>query len=248
MPKILFIQPTQYGSDHKLCKQTKIHLPGLVFPLLAAMTPDHWDVELNIEVVDNINFDNDADIVGIGTMGYTIYRGLEIAKEFRSRGKLVVMGGYMASMVADKIKDYVDSVLIGDVEKSYPQMLDDFEKNRKIQKVYDMPIHNLDSLPVPDYELLTRKRIGNMLPVQAGRGCPHTCSFCSIACVYKGKYLTRPISEVMRDIHVVKAMGFNRFYLLDDNIVSNPEYLEKLCSENRTIEDDMGKSVFIAFG
>ena len=39
MPKILFIQPTQYGADKKLCKQKKIHLPGLVFPLLAAMTP-----------------------------------------------------------------------------------------------------------------------------------------------------------------------------------------------------------------
>ncbi len=99
MPKILFIQPTQYGADNKLCKQRRIHLPGLVFPLLAAMTPDNWEVDLNIEVVDEIDFDSDADIIGIGTMGYTIYRGIEIAREFRKRGKVVVMGGYMASMV-----------------------------------------------------------------------------------------------------------------------------------------------------
>lgn len=231
MPKILFIQPTQYGIDKKLCKQRKIHLPGLVFPLLAAMTPDNWEVELNIEVVDDINFESDADIIGIGTMGYAIYRGIEIAREFRSRGKLVVMGGYMASMVVNQVLEYVDSVVIGDAEKSYPQLLNDFENGRSIRRIYDMPVDNLAGLPIPRYELLTEKSIGNMLPVQAGRGCSQTCSFCSIACMYKGKYLTRPIDEVVRDIQVVKNHGFNRFYLLDDNIVSNPKYLEALCKE-----------------
>jgi len=231
MPKILFIQPTQYGADKKLCKQKKIHLPGLVFPLLAAMTPDNWDVELGIEVVDEIDFDSDADIIGIGTMGYTIYRGIEIAREFRKRGKFVVMGGYMASMVVDKVLEYVDSVVVGDAEKSYPQLLNDFERNRKVRTIYDMPVEKLEGLPVPRYELLIEKPIGNMLPVQAGRGCSQTCSFCSIASLYKGRYLARPIDEVVRDIRIVRDLGFKKFYLLDDNIVSNPKYLETLCKE-----------------
>ncbi len=92
MPKILFIQPTQYAESGKLCKQRKINLPGLAFPLLAAYTPAHWEVELLIEVVDEINFDSDADIVGIGTMGHATFRGLEIAAEFKKRGKTVIMG------------------------------------------------------------------------------------------------------------------------------------------------------------
>ena len=52
MPKLLFIQPTQYGADGRLCKQKRIYLPGLVFPLLAAMTPPHWKVAVKLEVVD----------------------------------------------------------------------------------------------------------------------------------------------------------------------------------------------------
>jgi len=75
------------------------------------------------------------------------------------------------------------------------------------------------------------KPIGNMLPVQAGRGCTHTCSFCSIASLYDGKYITRPVDEVMRDIQRVRDLGFKRFYLLDDNIVSNPGFLKTLCKE-----------------
>jgi radical SAM superfamily enzyme YgiQ (UPF0313 family) len=231
MPKILFIQPTQYGADKKLCKQKRIYLPGLVFPLLSAMTPKHWEVELNIEVVDEVNFESDADIVGIGTMGYAIYRGIEIAKEFRKRGKTVVMGGYMASLVVERVKEYVDSVVVGDAEESYIQLLNDFEKTGKLKPVYDNPITKLEGLPVPRYELLTEKPLGNMLPVQAGRGCPQTCSFCSIACLYKGKYLFRPVDEVVRDIKVVKSLGYKRFYLLDDNLVSNPKYLKELCKK-----------------
>lgn len=70
-----------------------------------------------------------------------------------------------------------------------------------------------------------------MLPVQAGRGCTYKCSFCSIACLYDGKYLFRPVDEVIRDIKEVKRLGFNRFYLIDDNIVSNPKYLKELCEK-----------------
>ena len=231
MPKILFIQPTQYGIDRKLCKQKKIYLPGLVFPLLAAMTPARWEVEVCIEVVDNVNFESDADIIAIGSMGYAIYRGIEIAKEFRRRGKIVVMGGYMATLVKQQISEFVDSVVVGDAEYSYPALLSDFESRGKLASLYEMPVTDLKGLPVPRYELLTSKPIGDMLPVQAGRGCNLHCSFCSIASVYSGRYLTRPVDEVIRDIRAVKELGFKRFYLLDDNIVSNPVYLKTLCRE-----------------
>jgi len=231
MPKILFIQPTQYGPDGKLCKQKKINLPGLVFPLLAAMTPDNWEVEVKLEVVDDIDFSSDADIVGIGTMGYAMFRGMEIADEFRRRGKIVVMGGYMASMIVKEALLHVDSVIVGDAEISYPLMLKDFETKGKLKKIYDNPIEILSDLPIPKYELLTEKPIGNMLPVQAGRGCPYTCSYCSIACMYKGRYLFRPVAEVIRDIKVIRDLGFRMFYLIDDNLVANEDYLKELCRE-----------------
>jgi len=229
MPKILFIQPTQYGMDGRLCKQKRIYLPGLVFPLLAAMTPSNWEVEVKIEVVDDIDYDADVDLVGIGTMGYATLRGLQIAREFRARGKTVVMGGYMASLMVDYVSPHVDSVVVGDAEISYPQLLEDFERTGRLKPVYENPVNSLEGLPVPRYELLLQKNIGGMLPVQAGRGCPHSCSFCSIACIYKGLYMTRPVDEVLRDIQAIRKLGVRRFYLIDDNIVSNPHYLEELC-------------------
>lgn len=236
MPKILFIQPTQYAESGKLCKQKKINLPGLAFPLLAAYVPAHWEVELLIEVVDEINFDSDADIIGIGTMGHATFRGLEIAAEFKKRGKTVVMGGYMASIAYKEAMKYVDAVIVGDAEISFPLMLKDFEETGKVKPVYKFPISELKNLPIPRYELLLQKKIGAMLPVQAGRGCTFTCSFCSIACLYEGKYLFRPVDEVIRDIQKVKRLGFKRFYLIDDNIASNPKYLRELCEKIKPLK------------
>jgi radical SAM superfamily enzyme YgiQ (UPF0313 family) len=231
MPKILFIQPTQYGNDGKLCKQKRIYLPGLAFPLLAAYTPPHWNVELLIEVVDEIPDTTDADLVAIGSMGHAAFRGLEIARQFKEQGKTVVLGGYMFSIAWEEAMKYADSVIVGDAEIAYPMMLHDFETTGKVKSVYNYPINELKNLPVPRYELLTQKPIGNMLPVQAGRGCTFHCSFCSIACLYEGKYLFRPVDEVIRDIEAVKKMGYKSFYLIDDNIVSNPKYLKELCAK-----------------
>jgi radical SAM superfamily enzyme YgiQ (UPF0313 family) len=231
MPKILFIQPTQYADDGKLCKQKRIYLPGLAFPLLAAYTPKNWEVELLIEVVDAIPETTDADIVALGSMGHATFHGLEMAKHFRSQGKTVVMGGYMVSIAWEEAMKHVDSVIIGDAEISYPMMLRDFEETGKVKPKYDYPITHLNGLPIPRYDLLTSKSIGDMLPVQAGRGCTFHCSFCSIACLYEGKYIFRPVDEVVRDIMEVKRLGYKGFYLIDDNIVSNPKYLKELCEK-----------------
>jgi radical SAM superfamily enzyme YgiQ (UPF0313 family) len=236
MKKILFIQATQYSSDGKnLVKQNKLYLPGLAFPLLAAMTPPDWKVEICLEVIEDVNFETDSDIIGIGAMGQAILRAVEIAKEFKRRGKIVIMGGYMPSMIPDYVKDVCDSVIIGDAENAYPRLLSDFE-NGTLKKIYNEPVYDIKNLPVPRYELLLDKRIGFMLPVQAGRGCPHACSYCSIYCLYRKRYMARPVDEVMRDIYRVKELGFKSFFLLDDNIMGNPQFLEALCKKIKPLK------------
>ena len=229
MPKVILIQPTQYGTKTgKPSKQSKIFLPGLGLPLLAAYAPAHWEVKILIEVIDEIDYDEDCDMVGIGAMGHAIFRAIDIATEFRKRGKKVFMGGYMVSIMPEYVTDYCDSVVVGDGELSFPKLLSDFESTGQIRHLYNEQLTSLANQPIPRYDLLLQKKIGYMLPVQAGRGCPHTCSYCSIACIYKGRYLARPIDDVIRDIKEIKRLGYNRFFLIDDNIASNPEYLLEL--------------------
>lgn len=229
MPKILFIQATQYRVDGKgLVKQRRLYLPGLAFAHLAALTPPHWEVEICLEVIEDVPYDTDAELIGIGAMGQAVTHAREIGREFKRRGKTVIMGGYMPSLIPDYVEAECDSVVIGDAEGAYPQLLKDYE-NHCLKPVYKVAVDDLAGLPLPRYDLLIDKKIGFMLPVQAGRGCPHACSYCSIYCLYRQRYLTRPLEEVVRDIKKVKELGYKAFFLIDDNLIGNPRFFGQLC-------------------
>ena len=227
--RMLLIQPTIYDNNHLLVKKDMLYFIGLTMPLLAAECGDDWDVEICIETIEDIPWDTDIDLIGIGSMGHSIIRGIEIAKKFKELGHTVVMGGYMASLVSEEVKQYCDSIMIGDAEGYWQDMLSDY-LNDDLKDFYHKKIDTL-STPLPRYELVTSKKIGDFLPVQAGRGCPNDCAFCSIACLYKGKYLRREIPEVVRDIKRVKELGFKKFLLIDDNILSDKKYTRDLCNE-----------------
>lgn len=231
--KIYFIQSTPYYGGKKLIKKRRLYFVGLAPAILAALVPD-CDFEVCLETIDEVDFESDCDIVAISGMGHAIIRSIDIAKEFKKKGKTVVMGGYMASLMPVEAKKYCDSVIIGDGELSFPQMIKDYE-NGCLKDFYNMPLEKLTH-PLPKYELLTKKKIGNFLPVQAGRGCPNSCSFCSVYCLYKNTYLKRDIKEVIRDIKRIKELGYNRFLLLDDNIFSDTSYLMELLAEIKKLK------------
>ena len=227
MPKVILIQPTQHDAKTgELLKYKRLFLPGLALPLLAALTSENWEIEIIYESIENVNFDAECDLVGVGTMGHSMYRAIEIAKEFRKRGKKVFSGGYITSMVPEELEQHVDSIVIGDAEISYPQLLKDFQTAGKMQARYENPLAILENVPMPRYDLLVKKKIGMMLPVQATRGCPNRCSFCCTACIYEGKYLTRPVADIIRDIKEIKRLGYNSFYLVDDNIYGRKDFLQ----------------------
>lgn len=232
--KILLIQPTPYDWRGNLVKKNKLYFVGLALPLLAALTPDEFDVELCYETIEDVPFDTDAKLIGISSMGHAVMRTIDIAKEFKRRGKTVFLGGYMVSLMPEEAKKYCDCVMIGDAEETWGEMLSDY-KNGCLKREYKKKLTQLVT-PLPRYELLLDKKIGNFLPVQAGRGCPKTCSFCSVYCLYRGQYLKRSIPEVMRDIKRVKELGFKQFLLLDDNIFSDRDYAIELCSEIKKLK------------
>ena len=235
MKKILLIQPSPYDGDHKPVKKNKLYFVGLAMPLLAAMMPEDWEAEIILEIIEDIPFDTDAELIGISTMGHGVIRSIDIAEEFRRRGKTVIFGGYMASIMAEEALKHCDSVLVGDAELVWQDLIRDYEEG-KLKKIYKKNLEGgFFSTPMPRFDLIINKKIGDFLPVQAGRGCPNTCSFCSVACLYKGHYVKKPLHEVVRDLKQVKDLGFKKFLLLDDNIFSDREYLDKLLLEIKNL-------------
>lgn len=229
--KILFIQPSCYDDRGLVIKKRTLHFVGLALPLLAALTPDDWEVEVRVELIEKVPFDTDAEVVGIGGMGESTRRAIDLAKEFKRRSKTVIMGGPMVTLAPQLAAPFCDSIVRGSAETVWAEVIDDLRHSR-LKPLYHRPLESL-STPLPKYEVVLDKRIGDFLPVQAARGCVHSCRFCTIYCMYRNTYFRREIPEIVRDIRHVEALGFRKFLLLDDNIMSDRDFLLELCRQIR---------------
>lgn len=229
--KVLLVFPTLIRNDGQPVKQAFLMLPGITGAVLAALTPVDWDIEIIFETIEKVPFDTDADLIAVSGMGVGLWHGLKIAKEFKNRGKQVVMGGLMASLIPGYIlENGADAVCIGDAEGVWEKILRDFERGQ-MKGIYNGKESAAMNWPLPRYDLIAQKRIGFVMPVFAGRGCPHLCEFCSIAAHYHGQYQRRSIEEVIRDIQAIKRLGFKRILLVDDNIAADPAHALQLFSE-----------------
>ncbi len=185
--KLLLIQPSPYDRDRRPVKKKRLYFVGLAMPLLAALTPKYYEVEICLETIEEVPFDTDAEIIGISTMGHGVHRSIDIAKEFKRRGKTVILGGYMASLMQEEAVKYCDALVVGDAEEVWEELLSDYERG-ELKRIYEKPLDPDKGLitPLPRFDLITGKNIGDFLPLQAGRGCPHTCSFCSVPAFIAG--------------------------------------------------------------
>ena len=95
---------------------------------IAAVTPKKHSMRLIDERFETINFEEDFDIAVLTfPTGYSI-RAYEVADKFRKLGKTVVLGDYHAFVRPEEAKQHADSVLVGEVELTWPQLLNDFKK------------------------------------------------------------------------------------------------------------------------
>ena len=214
MKKILLIAPA-YRT--KLLENVRVlALPPLNLTILAAHTPEEYDVKIVDESVESIDFNAKADLVGITCMTPLAPRAYEICEKFRERGVPVVIGGIHASLMNEEASEYADAVVIGEAETIWKNVLEDFEKGnlQKVYRVSERP--DIEHLPAPRRDLLTKKYF--VQTVQTSRGCPFNCSFCSVTLFNGGKYRLRNIDKVIDEINGIKD---KRIFIIDDNVVGS---------------------------
>jgi len=228
-PRVLLIAPTATDAAGRPITQRRIHLPGLTLPMLAAVTPEGCEVRLVHETVEPIPYGERWDIVGLTGMGSGIVRAWHIADRFRERGTTVVIGGIAATLVGpERSLEHADAVVSGEAEETWPKLVRDFEAGR-LQTTYRAATPPpIDNLPVPRYDLLDRRLLGRWRPVQATRGCPHTCDFCSVTAFFGGTQRRRPVDQVVRDVRAAKRHGTRYIAFIDDNIGVDWDYCAAL--------------------
>jgi len=217
----------------------KCVFPNLALPTVAAITPAGHEVVLCDENVDPIDFDTDADIVGV--TGYVVHRAriLEIVAEFKRRGKFVVVGGPFASLYPEELQGRADVIFVDEAEHTWPRFLRDFESgvwdSRYVQQekpsLLDSPLPRFDLLKVGKYRTMT---------IQFARGCPFNCEFCDIIVMYGRRPRTKSVPQVMAEVETLHALGVTNIFVVDDNFIGNKREAKKLLEAIAAWQQDNG--------
>jgi radical SAM superfamily enzyme YgiQ (UPF0313 family) len=246
--KILLIAPER---ERKKEEAFLFRLGFLNLPCVAAVTPPDVDVRIVDEAYEAVNFDEKVDLVGISAQTPVAPRAYQIAEEFRKRDIPVVMGGVHASVLPEEALKHVDTVVIGEAEATWPQLLEDFRQGT-LQKIYrSNGWIKGNEIPSPRRELLNYRHYFPLKLLETTRGCPHRCDFCQVSRFFGNRYRTRPITEIARELDVMFGHGSvmppwvkrplsfiskdlpyflkrRLMYIIDNNVVSDRKFTVEL--------------------
>ena len=203
---LLLVDPYPRNNPYHLTASERraVWFPKLSLPVIAAYTPADWDVLLVDEAVQDIDFDQPCDLVGLSIMTCYAPRAYEIATEFRKRGKTVVLGGVHPTYCPEEALRFSDAIVCGEAEDLWPQVVADFLAGsmKRMYKMEQFPA--LDHYISPRVELLSPDAYMTRQCSFTTRGCHFDCEFCSVS-PFNGKTTRRrPVPEVVKELTQVK--------------------------------------------
>ena len=204
------------------------HLNHLNLAVVAALaTPYFNEIKIVEEGFTPLDLDEPADLVGITMMTCQAERGYQLADHFRKRGIRTICGGSHATFMSQECNEHFDAVVVNEAETVWDELMADFLAD-KLKPIYSSDkLIDLGDLPMPRKELFRNHGRRTLIDViQAGRGCPLGCEFCTVTQMYGKKFRTRPVEHIVEEI---KRFNSKRLFFVDDNIFLSRSYAYELC-------------------
>ncbi len=193
--------------------------------ILTSLTPPNIELKVTDELVEDIDLAYSADVVALSVNTTSAFRSYEVAKTFREKGAKIIMGGIHPSMMPEEAQIYADSVVVGEAEEIWKEIIDD-AANKKLKSRYQAEKYpDPCNIPYPAWQALNNRRYFVPRTFQTSRGCPYSCSFCSSTKFFGVKHRFRPIENIVEEIE-----SYHKKFLVfvDDNIVGSHDYSKEL--------------------
>ena len=217
-----------YPKWPKLDRQTEFHLPPHGPVVFAAALPEYVEIDFIDENLEDIDYDDPADLVAISMMlTIQVKRGWQIADEYRKRGLKVIFGGIATMLHAEETLRHADAVFLGEAEGRMEKVLDDFREG-SLQKVYDYmetppPIEIVGTArrDILNRDLYNYKGVQMVDLVHASRGCRFHCYPCCVSFLGGRRFRPRPVEKAVAEM---AAIDNNRLFIVDNSLAQNTQW------------------------
>jgi radical SAM superfamily enzyme YgiQ (UPF0313 family) len=257
LKKLVFVEPK---STH-LHIYSRICIPRLGSVLLATiMRAKGYDVRVYVEDIHAIDMKEvlSADLVAISAITSTAPQSYRLADKVREAGGIAVLGGTHVSFLPEEALAHADFVVRGEGEFAFQELVDAIQAGHGFDQIKNLsylvdskPVHlperpkipNLDVNPIPDYRLITGWRPGGVVSVATSRGCPFSCTFCSVPGMYGHAFRTHSVERVLQELEVHKDCIYTFF--ADDIFTANKKRCKELLRGmiDRDLTPDWGAQV-----
>ena len=251
--RILLVQPP-FPPSRKAFGLPSLPEP-LALEILAAYLPEHevriLDLRVEAEDLKEVIASFRPEVVGVTALTTEVYAALEVLRQSKELvpGVTTVAGGLHASLVPlDFQKEYVDVIVIGEGELTFCELVGRLESNGPLDSVEGIvyksrsgDFHStgprkekvkLDTLPLPRRDLTAQLRDRYFFlfrrpcaALEASRGCPYRCSFCSVWKFHNGKCRYMSPERVLREL---KTVSEQHTIFVDDNFLQDAKRAERL--------------------
>ncbi|MBI4611036.1 MAG: B12-binding domain-containing radical SAM protein, partial [Candidatus Rokubacteria bacterium] len=243
LKKLVFVEPK---STH-LHVYSRITIPRLGSVLLATiMRNKGYEVRVYIEDIHPVDMGEllSADLVAISAITSTAPQSYRLADQVREAGILTVVGGTHVTFLPDEGLQHADYVVRGEGEFAFQELVDAIQAGSGVEKIQNLSylnaegravhnperpkIANLDVNPIPDYHLITGWKSGGVVSIATSRGCPFSCTFCSVPGMYGHAFRTHSIDRVLEELRLHRDDLYAFF--ADDIFTANKKRVKELLS------------------
>jgi hypothetical protein len=209
--------PTYFAADYfaEAGLPAVALIADLAIPSLATMAGPYLNVTLCDELIQPVDTETAWDIVGITGKISQYQNMIRWAAHFRGAGKLVVMGGSLATLSPELLRPHCDVLVKGEIEEIAPELFADLAAGT-FDDEYVGGRPDMDTCSIPRWQLYPNQRalIG---PLQTSRGCPFQCEFCDVIQYVGRKQRHKPVALVLAELDELYRHGYRAVFLADDN-------------------------------
>ncbi|MBT3408457.1 B12-binding domain-containing radical SAM protein [Candidatus Woesearchaeota archaeon] len=260
MKKIVLINPRTFPTNFHPPNVNNIPLELIT---IASYIPSDYNIKIiDLSLINNVQamkkkikkeLDESVICVGFTVMTDSLSPSVKFSKFIKKHSKApIVWGGIHPTLMPKETleEDYVDMVVIGDGEITFPELLYGISKKSKLSSIKGIgfkqnkkiiinerrPFFDLNKSKIPRYDLINlnnyQKKNTNWIIIQFSRGCPHNCSFCFNKAYNRDKFRIVNHKNAIKHIdYAYNKLKIRNIMIADDHLFVDIDNTTKIFEE-----------------